>query len=262
MGAALRVPRARRGRRGGYRVYSERTSRSCVARVVAYREPRPVGAAPRSSARAPLGGATDRPVDLRRDRLRRRAGAPAGLRKRDAARDLARDRGRGAGARRRAGRDRRVPARAQLPRGRAPLPAAGARRRRRRSCSPTSPGRGSADGEPAEVPIDTHDSLGHEWAVCRRARATRPACVGVGAPRSRARMPRRPTATGASRRCGRWTRASCGSAALARRSLARRAAPELAGRLERTLADRPLAVESPAPGADGADEPVVAYLDD
>ena len=44
--------------------------------------------------------------------------------------------------------------------------------------------------------------------------------------------------------------------------LARAAAPELAARIERLLADRPLAVEAPAPGLTALTNRLVAYLED
>jgi hypothetical protein len=50
-------------------------------------------------------------------------------------------------------------------------------------------------------------------------------------------------------------------AALAGCALAARSAPELAGQIERTLADRPLAVESPTPALTALTNRLVAYLE-
>ena len=104
------------------------------------------------------------------------------------------------------------------------------------------------EDEPAEIPI------GHG----RRARPR------VGGGRRRARLRRLPgrlgdagraPASGSSRRSGRWTRAVVRRAAQVGAALAARSAPEWSERLLGMLADRPLAVEAPAPGSDRADEP-------
>ena len=50
-------------------------------------------------------------------------------------------------------------------------------------------------------------------------------------------------------------------AALVGCSLTRDAAPELAERIERSLADRPLAVEAPAPGLTALTNRLVGYLE-
>ena len=51
-------------------------------------------------------------------------------------------------------------------------------------------------------------------------------------------------------------------AALVGCALTRAPCPELAERIERTLADRPLAVESPAPGLTALTNRIVGYLED
>ena len=126
---------------------------------------------------------------------------------------------------------------AQLPPGRAPLPAPRARRGRRRGVRRLRDAPATDDEDlPAEIPIGSR----------RRARAR------VGGGRRRARLRRVPgrvgdavarTASGSSRPSGRWTRRSCA----ARRRWARRSrrAARRSGRsaCSAMLADRPLAVE-------------------
>ena len=51
-------------------------------------------------------------------------------------------------------------------------------------------------------------------------------------------------------------------AALVGCALTRDEAPELAARIERVLADRPLAVEAPAPGLTALTNRLVGYLED
>jgi MerR family transcriptional regulator, light-induced transcriptional regulator len=50
-------------------------------------------------------------------------------------------------------------------------------------------------------------------------------------------------------------------AALVGAALARRVAPEVGEEMERLLTDRPLAVESPAPGLTALTNRIVSYLD-
>ena len=205
----------------GYRIYTEQDV-VALRRVVAYRRPRALRA---GGARAgALAGGRDRPpVDLRRAAVGRRAGAPAEAAQADADRALAGDRGGGDRARRRAGRDRRLPGRAQLPRRRAPLPAPGARRRRGRRVRDFDELHVGDEDEPAEIPIGAD----------RRARPR------VGGDRRRARLRRLPRrlgdaatpASGSSRRSGRWTR---------------RRPPRRAGRRRARRAQRAGVVRAPA----------------
>ena len=51
-------------------------------------------------------------------------------------------------------------------------------------------------------------------------------------------------------------------AALVACALTRAAAPALAEQIERTLTDRPLAIESPAPGLSALANRMVAYLEE
>ena len=199
----------------GYRVYSE-DDVEALRRVLAYRD-RGLSV-PAAVERARASRPRHRPaVDLRRARraaTRRRARRCCS--KRDADRALARDRGRDDLARGRAGGDRRLPARAQLPRAsstatgdgaRPPTPCvvfadfAGAARRRRRAR------RGAARARATRS------------ATSGRSSSTRPATraclLAWEQPRARAACP---TSSGASRRSGRSTRASCAGR---RRSAAR-----------------------------------------
>ena len=198
-------------------------------------------------------GATDRPsiygaVAARRPRRARRCCASRTL-----MRALPGDRGRDAGPRRRADRVRRLPARALLPRRRAPLPAAGAGGRRRGRVR-RLPGGPPAARRPVEIPIARDDALGNEWAVVVDAPGYA-ACLlaweqpGVGEPGGARDRDRRFEAIwtldpGATRR-----------AAQVAARLAGRADPAWRATCAALLADRPLALEEPAPGADGADEP-------
>ena len=68
-------------------------------------------------------------------------------------------------------------------------------------------------------------------------------------------------ASGSSRRCGRWTRAVVRRAAQVGAALAARCAPEWSERLLALLADRPLAVEAPAPGLTALTNRMIGYLD-
>ena len=164
VGAALRLPRARRAPPSGYRLYTDDDVETLRRRARLPRA-RPVGA---RGARARAGAGTAPPTarrsSARSPRATRRHAAAAA--QAHAARDLARDRGRDAGPRRRPGRVRRLPARAPLPRGRAPLPSAWPRaadaavgvRRLRRRC-------GASDGSPPRSRSRADDALGNEWAV-------------------------------------------------------------------------------------------------
>jgi DICT domain-containing protein len=113
------------------------------------------------------------------------------------------------------------------------------------------------EGAPAEVPIATDDALGDEWAVivdapgyaaCLLAWEQPLAAVGAGGERRFEAV---------------WTMdpATVRRAALVGCSLTRPARPELAERIERLLTDRPLAVETPAPGLTALTNRLVAYLE-
>jgi DICT domain-containing protein len=108
-----------------------------------------------------------------------------------------------------------------------------------------------SDDEPAEIPVTPSDSLGHEWAVIVDAPGYAACLVGWETPEP-----------------GRvfeaiWTldptvvrRAAQVGAAIAARSV-----PEWSERLLGLLADRPLAVEQPAPGLTALTNRMISYLD-
>jgi len=114
------------------------------------------------------------------------------------------------------------------------------------------------DGEIAEVPLVAGDALGNEWAVVIDAPGysacllawERPRPAGAVRDRERTfeatwtldpRMVRRAAQVGA--------------------SLARRADEALGARVEALLADRPLAMEHPAPSVTSVTNRIVGYLD-
>lgn len=116
------------------------------------------------------------------------------------------------------------------------------------------------DGGPAELPIGPQDALGNEWCVVVDAPGYA-ACLlaweqpGVTEPGSDRDADRRFEAI--------WTldaRATRRAAEVAVR-LAGRADPAFGARLEGLLADRPLALEEPAPALTALTNRVVAYLE-
>jgi DICT domain-containing protein len=108
-----------------------------------------------------------------------------------------------------------------------------------------------ADDEPAELPTAISDSLGHEWAVIVDAPGYAACLVGWETPGPgrvfEAVLTMEPPIV---RRA-----AQVGAA------LAARAAPEWSGRLLGLLADRPMAVEHPAPGLTALTNRMIGYLD-
>ena len=163
VGAALRLPRAGAHAARATASTPRTTSRRCGAcsptASAACRSP------PRSSARARRDRATDRPSlygvlaagdPPPRSQLLTQAHAD---------RALARDRGRDDLARRRAGGGRGLPARAQLPRGRAPLPRDGADRRRRGRVRRLRRAAAGATTRRSRSRSTHGDGLGNEWAV-------------------------------------------------------------------------------------------------
>ena len=113
---------------------------------------------------------------------------------------------------------------------------------------------------PAEVPIAPDASLGNEWAVIIDAPGYAACLLAWERPRSpeELRLPDRER-----RFESLWTMdpAVVRRAALVGCALTRASCPELADRIERTLADRPLAVESPAPALTALTNRMVAYLE-
>jgi DICT domain-containing protein len=111
----------------------------------------------------------------------------------------------------------------------------------------------TGEGEPAEIPVGATDALGHEWAVVIDAPGFCACLVGWEKPDP---GPERTFEAV-------WTM----DASVVRRaaqvgaSLAAREAPEWSERLLELLADRPLAVESPAPGLTALTNRMLTYLD-
>ena len=247
---------------GGYRMYSDGDV-ELLRRALALRE-RGLSVPRRARARArAAGGPTDRPSIYGAIVTRRRAGPPQLLRKRTL---LAISRAiedetlaRAAGA----GRVRRLPARAQLPRRRAPLPARWRQVADAAVVFADFAARARpADGAPGRAPIEPDDALGNEWAVVVDAPGYAACLLAWERPRSPREAPRRPTAIASSRRSGRSIPRSCAQAALVGCSLARLAAPELA-RPDRADA-APTArsrSESPAPALTALTNRLVAYLE-
>jgi len=116
------------------------------------------------------------------------------------------------------------------------------------------------DGEPHELPISPEDALGDEWAVIVDAPGYAACLLAWETPESErdGPLPDRERRFEALWTLDPWT---VRHAALVGATLARRSAPELGERMERTLRDRPLAVESPAPGLTALTNRIVSYLD-
>jgi DICT domain-containing protein len=115
-------------------------------------------------------------------------------------------------------------------------------------------------GEPAEVPITPDAALGNEWAVIVDAPGFAACLLAWERPRS----PEEQAAPELERRFeSLWTMdpAVVRRAALVGSSLTRSSCPELAGRIDGLLADRPLAMEAPAPGLTALTNRLVAYLE-
>jgi DICT domain-containing protein len=115
------------------------------------------------------------------------------------------------------------------------------------------------EGRPIEVPIGAGDALGNEWAVVIDA-------PGYAACLLAWERPRRAGAGVADRDRqfeSVWTMDPhvVRRASVAGCSLAARECPEVAERIERLLADRPLAAEAPAAGLTALTNRMVAYLE-
>jgi MerR family transcriptional regulator, light-induced transcriptional regulator len=116
------------------------------------------------------------------------------------------------------------------------------------------------DGEPIEVPIGSDDALGNEWAVVIDAPGYAACLLAWERPRS----PEEDRLPDVERRFeSLWTMdpAVVRRAALVGCSLTRASCPELADRIERLLADRPLAMEQPAPALTALTNRLVSYLE-
>jgi MerR family transcriptional regulator, light-induced transcriptional regulator len=110
------------------------------------------------------------------------------------------------------------------------------------------------DDSPVEIPVEAGDALGHEWAVIVDAPGFAACLVGWETPSS---------ATSERVFEAIWTMdpGVVRQAVQVGAVLAGRACPVLGGRLDALLIDRPLAVESPAPGLTALTNRVVGYLD-
>ena len=241
----------------GYRLYSEEDVEA-LRRVLALRERGLSVPAAVERARGDRHGHGPAVAVRRARRAATSRSRSQLLTQADAARDLARDRGRGDVARGGARRVRRLPARAQLPRGRAPLPRDGAHRRRRRRVRRLRRACDAREGEIAEVPLEAGDALGNEWAVVIDAPGYSACLLAWEHPRSAAPVPDRERTFETL-----WTLdpRMVRRAAEVGASLARRADEALGARIEGLLADRPLAMEHPAPSLTSVTNRIVGYLD-
>ena len=112
-------------------------------------------------------------------------------------------------------------------------------------------------GRPVEIPIDLDDAIGNEWAVIVDAPGYAACLLGWEHPRDREvpELDRRFEAI--------WTvhpRATRRAAQVAAK-LAGQGDPEYGEELDALLADRPLAVENPAPGATALMNRAIAYME-
>jgi MerR family transcriptional regulator, light-induced transcriptional regulator len=117
------------------------------------------------------------------------------------------------------------------------------------------------DADPVEIPIAPEAALGNEWAVIVDAPGFAACLLAWERPRTPVEerlLPERER-----RFESLWTMdpSVVRRAALVGASLMRDAAPEIAGRVERVLSDRPLAVEAPAPGLTALTNRLVGYLE-
>ena len=115
------------------------------------------------------------------------------------------------------------------------------------------------EGMPAEVPIASDDALGNEWAVIVDA----PGCAACLLAWEQPRRADVRIADRERRFESIWTTDPqvVRRAALVSCMLAARSCPALADRVEALLADRPLAVEEPAPALTALTNRMVAYLE-
>jgi DICT domain-containing protein len=117
------------------------------------------------------------------------------------------------------------------------------------------------EADPVEIPIAPDAALGNEWAVIVDAPGFAACVLAWERPRTPAEERRLPELE--RRFESLWTMdpSVVRRASLVGASLMRDAAPDLAGRVERVLADRPLAAEAPAPGLTALTNRLVGYLE-
>jgi len=117
------------------------------------------------------------------------------------------------------------------------------------------------DADPVEIPIAPEAALGNEWAVIVDAPGFAACLLAWERPRTPVEERLLPELE--RRFESLWTMdpSVVRRAALVGASLMRDAAPDVAGRVERVLSDRPLAIEAPAPGLTALTNRLVGYLE-
>ena len=117
------------------------------------------------------------------------------------------------------------------------------------------------DADPVEIPIAPEAALGNEWAVIVDAPGFAACLLAWERPRTPVEERLLPELE--RRFESLWTMdpSVVRRAALVGASLMRDAAPDVAGRVERVLSDRSLAVEAPAPGLTALTNRLVGYLE-
>jgi DICT domain-containing protein len=121
-------------------------------------------------------------------------------------------------------------------------------------------GPGGGDGEPLRVPIRREGALGSEWAVVVDAPGYATCLLAWETPESQ-RDPGRPERERRFEAVWTLDPATVRRAALAGAAIAHDSAPAVGGRLDELLRDRPLALESPAPGLTALTNRIVGYID-
>jgi DICT domain-containing protein len=116
------------------------------------------------------------------------------------------------------------------------------------------------DADLLRVPVAPEDSLWNEWAVVIDAPGYAACLSGWETPES-AREPERPVRERVFEAVWTMDPAAVRQAAQVAAALTVRLAPEAGERVLARLADRPLAVEQPAPGLTALSNRIVAYLD-
>ena len=116
---------------------------------------------------------------------------------------------------------------------------------------------GGGGDAPVEVPLERGDGLGNEWAVVVDAPGYAACLLGWEQPQAQ------PVADLERRFEAMWTLDPrvVRRAAQVAVTLARRTDPDLGERIEGLLAERPLAMEQPAPGLTAVTNRIVGYLD-
>ena len=253
VGAALRVPRARSARRAATGA-TRRADVEALRRVQAYRH-RGLSVPAGDRARARELRRDRPPVDLRGRRLGRQRPAPAG-----AAQVDARSRSAARSSTRRSPAPRRPCSSAPSSTSRFYRAVEPRYRRLARFADAAVvfadfARRAQAARRPGRDPDRRGRRAGQRVGRRHRRSRLRRLPARVGAARRRPSRATRTTSTGASRRSGRSDPSRDAACRDGRARLAARVDPEYGERLEQLLADRPMALEEPAPGADRADEP-------